>query len=224
MAQPVAVGPEGSGAVVTFWGYLPQPSGWTPDAAGFGRLVRHLHTLGGPPVPLPRVAPLARLHASLGIDAARSRPALTAADHRWLRERGAGLLATWAGLVPPLGVGLVHGDAHLGNLLCDQGRRRAVLGDWDPVAVGPREWDLVLLAGDDRFGLPAAERDAFAAGYGHDVTGWAPWTVLRDLRELHSLAAYIRRAPDSPPAAGELARRLVSLRTGDRTARWHAVG
>ncbi|MGH3568037.1 MAG: hypothetical protein ACRDRH_18795 [Pseudonocardia sp.] len=48
-------------------------------------------------------------------------------------------------------------------------------------------------------------------------------TVLRDITELHSLSAYIRLAPHKPAAADELRHRIQSLRTGDTSARWHAI-
>jgi aminoglycoside phosphotransferase (APT) family kinase protein len=218
--QPVVVGDDADGAVVSLWRYLPQPTdAGLPEPAALGRLLRDLHALPASPVGLPTVTPLARLSAAIEADTS----ALSGPDRDWLLARGDDLLNAYQQLDPPLGHGLVHGDAHLGNVLLDAARGRPVLADWDPVAYGPREWDLVLIAGDDRFGLPAADRAAFAAAYGYDVTTWPQWTILRDLRELHSLAAYIRLAPTVPAAAAELNHRIGSLRTGERHTVWHAL-
>jgi aminoglycoside phosphotransferase (APT) family kinase protein len=219
--QPAVVGDDAGDAVVSLWRYLPQPAdAGLPQPAALGRLLRDLHALPASPIPLPTVEPLTRLYSAIEADtSALSRP-----DRDWLLARGNDLLNAYQQLDPPLGHGLVHGDAHLGNVLRDTTRGRPVLADWDPVAYGPREWDLVLIAGDDRFGLPATDRAAFAAAYGFDVTTWSQWTILRDLRELHSLAAYIRLAPSVPAAAAELDHRIGTLRTGDRGTVWHALG
>jgi len=189
-----------------------------PSTEAFGRLLRRLHALPAPPVSLPPMRPMARLDAAVEADGT-----LGDADRAWLLERRRTLLSAFQ-LDSPLGHGLIHGDAHLGNLLPSTEPAGMVLADWDSVVDGPREWDLVLIAGNDRFGMSAADRAAFAHGYGYDVTTWPGWTVLRDLRELHSLAAYLRLAPTDPPAAAELRHRLASLRSGDRNVAWHALG
>jgi thiamine kinase-like enzyme len=40
--------------------------------------------------------------------------------------------------------GLIHGDAHGGNLMRAESGE-IILGDWDHVADGPREWDLIQI-------------------------------------------------------------------------------
>ena len=210
-------------AVATFWEYLPQPQSWLPDPTALGRIVRDLHSHTTPPITVPSLAPMDRLRAAIAMDTARPAPVLPTGDRAWLLDRASDLLAGYRHLSTPLGTGLVHSDVHLGNLLSDTRRHRAVLGDWDSATIGPREWDLVVIAADDRFGLPRQDRSAFADAYGYDVTTWPSWTLLRELRELHSLAAHIRRAPNSPPATAELAHRVASLRAADRSIRWHGI-
>jgi aminoglycoside phosphotransferase (APT) family kinase protein len=217
--QPAVVADPHGEVVVSLWRYVPRPPGVAPPSAeAFGRLLRRLHALPAPPVSLPPMRPMARLDAAV-----EAGGTLGDADRAWLLERRRTLLSAFQ-LDSPLGHGLVHGDAHLGNLLPSAGPAGMVLADWDSVVDGPREWDLVLIAANDRFGRSAADRAAFARGYGYDVTTWPGWTVLRDLRELHSLAAYLRLAPTDPPAAAELQHRLESLRSGDRSVVWHALG
>ncbi len=182
-------------------------------------MIRRLHALPDPPFTLPATRPTARLAAALEADS----ESLTDADRRWLWDRMSELNERYARLDTPLGAGLIHNDAHLGNLLASAATDGWVLGDWDRVSTGPREWDLVPTANDGRFGLPAPQRVAFSAAYGYDVTAWPGWLVLRDLHELHSLAAYIRAAAGKPTAAEELRWRLDSLLRGDRARTWHAV-
>lgn len=112
---------------------------------------------------------------------------------------------------------MIHGDAWRGNLLHDG--ERVVLADWDAVSTGPREIDLVPTLQAVRFGLPAPERDAFVAAYGHDIQTWPGYQVLRAIRELSTLTALVRDARADPAAKDELQIRIRSLRTGD-TCRW----
>jgi hypothetical protein len=219
-ALPVAQPTVSGGVTTTFWRHLPQPATREfPDAAVLGELLRRLHALPEPPFTPPATQPTARLAAALDTAPA----ALTDTDLRWLRDRMNVLEDQYQHLRTPLGTGLIHNDAHLGNLLPGSADAPWVLGDWDRVATGPREWDLVPTANDDRFGLSDHQRRAFGEAYGYDLTTWPGWTVLRDLHELHSLAAYIRAAPHRPAAARELRWRLDSLQTGDRSRTWHAI-
>lgn len=88
--------------------------------------------------------------------------------------------------------------------------------------LGPRELDL-LTGLPDHFHEPEADRATFRAAYGYDLTHWPSWTLLCDIAELHSLASYIRLASSKPAAAGELTKRVKSLRSGDRSVRWQAI-
>lgn len=121
-----------------------------------------------------------------------------------------------------LGEGFIHGDAYPCNMLWDGDH--AVLGDWDEVAHGPRELDLVNTHQGARFGRDLAERKAFTAAYGWDVTSWSGFPTLRAMRDLHTLAVYIERSDSGDAlAATELQHRLTTLRHGDAMARWRAT-
>jgi hypothetical protein len=98
-----------------------------------------------------------------------------------------------------------------------------VLCDWDSVSVGPREWDLVPTHHGERFGLSAEDRAAFTEAYGFDLVGWPGFEVLRELRDLFTLGAYMRNAGVNPAARRELENRLASLQEGDRTRRWYPL-
>jgi Ser/Thr protein kinase RdoA (MazF antagonist) len=212
--QPVIV----SSAVATFWPYRPTtPPPTLSDLAG---LLRQLHELPAPPFAVPRYRPLHRLDEALDIDLRRHQPALSDEDRTWLDARARSLIDAFAETTFPLGVGLVHADAHNENLV-RQGDGW-VLIDWDQACLGPRELD--LLAGlPDHFHASDADRTEFLTTYGYDLTRWPGWTLLRDIAELHSLASYIRLAPGKPAAARELEKRTQSLRSDDRSVRWHAI-
>ncbi|OLF04449.1 hypothetical protein BLA60_40830 [Actinophytocola xinjiangensis] len=212
--QPVFAG----SAIATFWPYRPTTP--PPTLGELARLVHRLHQVPPPPFPLPRYRPLYRLREALDIDRHRSDPVLTGTTRAWLEGRVTALLDNYARTTFPLGFGLVHADAHSENLV-RQGDGW-VLIDWDQTCLGPRELDL-LTGLPDHFNESESARTTFLTAYGYDLTRWPSWPLLRDIAELHSLAAYIRLAPTKPAAANELARRVYSLRTGDRSVRWEAV-
>jgi aminoglycoside phosphotransferase (APT) family kinase protein len=205
---------------VTLWTYYPQPERVpAPPAGELGGLLRQLHALTErPPVALPRYQPLAELRSVLD---SQDAAALAPADRRWLREAAEEAVEAYGRLDFPLGEGLVHGDAYPGNTLWDE--TRALLGDWDEAAVGPREVDLANTFQGVRFGRTRQELAEFTEAYGYDPAGWPGLEVLTRLRDLHTLSSFVRRAArGDEDARAQLARRTGSLRSGDRAASWVA--
>ncbi|WP_067463995.1 aminoglycoside phosphotransferase family protein [Nocardia amamiensis] len=212
--QPVIA----AGVVATFWPYCPTRTlASSTDIAG---VLRRLHHLPRPPLPVPEYRPLHRLREALTLDASRTRPALDADDHLWIATRADELVDAYNAAEFPLGRGLIHADAHSENAVHTD--RGFVLIDWDQCCIGPRELDLVSGL-PDHFHEPEIDRRRFFDAYGYDLLAWPHWHLLRDIAELHSVGAYIRLAPDKPTAAEQLRVRISSLRRGDREVRWTAV-
>ncbi|SDQ32079.1 phosphotransferase family protein [Thermostaphylospora chromogena] len=205
-----------SGRVITFWRYIPVSG--TPTTGELGRVLRDLHRLPVPPFALKRLAdPLAEVRRCVETHS----DVLTPQQRCWLRERIAELTERWNELEdvdPPV---LLHGDAWIDNLLRrDDGD--VVLCDWDGVAVGRREWDLVhTYHGQRRFGLTCADVDDFAAAYGHDLRDWPGYSTLMEVRDMYAIGVHIRNAAGDPFSRRELPRRLESLTKGDGSARWY---
>lgn len=195
------------GCVVTFWRYLPQ-EGPAPNPADLAILLRHLHQLDPPPVPLPAYQPL--VSVCRAVDASR---VIDEEERGWLRTRCEQLQVAYCKLSFQLPAGMIHGDAWRGNLLRDG--QRVVLADWDTVSIGHREIDLIPTLQAPRFGLRETQRDAFVAAYGRDIRSWDGYPVLRDMRELSTLNAVLRDGHADAAARRELVVRLRSLRTGD---------
>ncbi|MGL5863575.1 MAG: phosphotransferase [Phycicoccus sp.] len=119
--------------------------------------------------------------------------------------------------LPP---GLVHGDAHTGNLLHTTDGR-ALFCDLDGVRLGPREWDLVPTAhGSIRFGRSPSEYQAFAEAYGLDITRTAGWSLLRETRDLQLATSVLAELTGRPTTARQLGHRLRTLQRHDITATW----
>jgi thiamine kinase-like enzyme len=136
-----------------------------------------------------------------------------------LRERCAVLTERFRTLDFALPAGPIHGDAHTGNLLTDHGE--VVLLDFEAVAVGPREWDLMPTAiAYERFGLAGERYREFADVYGFDVRTWAGYPVLRAIRELTMTTWLMQNVGEDPAIAAEFALRVDSIRKGDLSRAW----
>ncbi|WP_369222410.1 phosphotransferase family protein [Streptomyces sp. R39] len=210
LSQPLVYNPH----AVTFWRHYPQPGGSGPPAGSLGVLLRELHSLPAPPIPLPRFQPLTSFKSS--VESSRYLPP---AQREWLVARREALLDSYGRLDFPLGQGHIHGDAYPGNTLWSRDGVR--LGDWDEAAFGPREIDLANTFQGVRFGRTTADLDEFSLRYGYDVRQWDGLPVLRAIRDLHTLGAFIRRADRGDEAAGEqLSHRIATLMEGRETASW----
>jgi hypothetical protein len=209
LEQPLKV----DGLRATVWSYLP-PRPPSPDVTDLGQVLRAFHQLGAPPLPLPTWDPVGDARTRLA-DA----EALAEVDRQFLLdwcERLEDQLAELAQQQPP---GLVHGDAHAGNLL-----RRAddqiVFCDFDATCLGPWQVDLVAVpVGETRFGRPGAHA-RLAAAYGYDVTTDSAWPLLREARELKMVVAAVPLLASGPGVAQEFTTRLRSIQQHDDTARW----
>jgi len=210
--QPI----EWDGHAVTFWRYV--PASGRPTTRQLGRVLRLLHREPVPPIALRRLTdPLAEVR-----QAVEHRPEVLTPDQRaWLKDRIEELTCRWRDLETTGAPVLLHGDAWIDNLLrCQDGH--VVLCDWDGVAIGPREWDLVhTYHGHRRFGLSAAEVDEFASAYGTDLRLWPGFSTLMEVRDMYAVGVHIRNAARDPFSRQELPRRLDSLTRGDGYARWY---
>lgn len=219
VTQPVLLTDEANQLLAaTFWHQVDVQD--RPVAAGhLGELLGWLHRLPLPSFEVPYFRPLDRFVAVV-----TDSMWVSESDRDWLLSHAAHLQGELDGVLSSLGrPGLVHGDAQLSNVLPVAGDA-GVLADWDGVAMAPLPWDLVPTAVEPRFGGRHELLDELLAGYGTDPTGLSGWQVLCDVYELRSVAAHIRRAPDSPAHAVEAGVRIASLRAGDRSVRWSAVG
>jgi Phosphotransferase enzyme family len=212
--QPLMV----HGHVVSAWRYVPTTETPGPAGAEIGNLLRDLHSRGNPPVSLQRLDdPFASVATALDDTPA----VMPETDRSWLRDRITTLQDQWSGMDFALPQGLIHGDAHPGNLI-RAASGHLILADWDHVTAGPREWDLIQIHYLHRRFRHGTGDDigAFAAAYGWDIRTWPGLGTLIAIREITGLSPYIRTAPTKPFSREQLTHRLRTLRSGDTTARW----
>jgi len=154
---------------------------------------------------------------------ARSRLAmadgLPADDHAWLTQQWSETETDYRAQIPDLQMGLLHGDAYIGNLLREP-TGRFVFCDFDGTSIGPLAYDLVVAAVSAlRFGA-VQDHEALATTYGLDVTTLTSWPVLRRIRELVLVTSVISDLRNRPEIAKIHAHRLSTLRSGANEL-WH---
>lgn len=211
--QPIVVADN----VATFWVYYPQDDRELPPVRELARLLRRLHTMQLLPFPLPTYEPLRGFVRELS---ASGKAVLQTEEYEFLRRRANELLDAYSRLKSELGPGMIHGDPRAGNLLWDG--ENVVLGDWDSVSYGPRELDLIITYQGVRYGRSEDTLDEFAAIYGWDIRSWPGYSILRDMRDLHTLSAPLRLARRRADVAQELHHRLRGLQGADRRQQWRS--
>jgi hypothetical protein len=214
--QPLEV----EGHLVTVWRAVAPASGAGGEATveDLAGVLRALHGVGAPPPSAVGPWDVARGLRSRLAEAA----GVSAGDAEFLAcelasvEAGLAALGDVEPLLPP---GLVHGDAFLGNLVTSPAG--PVLCDFDGVATGPREWDLVPVAvGALRFDYGEDRHRRFVQAYGADVTEWAGFPALRRLRELQLVVSVLPVLEANPALRPQWRLRLDSLRDGEGGVRW----
>ncbi|MFG2440588.1 phosphotransferase enzyme family protein [Streptomyces sp. NPDC048508] len=207
--QPI----EAYGRLVTFWEYIPDSTPATSYAV-LATLLRDFHALPDPPFPVPSLNPFPKMMRRL-----KEACGIRNEDLRFLSESCARVEKEFQKIVSSTPSHLVHGDAHLGNVLSTQ--RQSLLIDYEATAIGLRAWDLIPIAlAVDRFGLPPAEYANFVDTYGSDVTALPSYPILRNTREL-GMTTWLLQMAQSGQAADEFALRMTSLRTNDLEQRWN---
>jgi Ser/Thr protein kinase RdoA (MazF antagonist) len=211
LPQPV----HAEGRLITFWEYVP-PSPVEPTVTDLASLLRDLHALPAPHFAVPVLDPFPVMR-----DRLRIAHGVKQRDVDFLTEACARAEAAFATIMDQNPSGVIHGDAHRGNLLAHGDR--ILLIDYEDVALGPRAWDLVPTAtAVDRFGLPPTDYEAFCRSYGQDVTKCDEYSALRTIRELF-MVTWLMQNAQSGPAAAEFALRMESLRKDDLERRWRAL-
>jgi hypothetical protein len=212
--QPLVLGEH----AVTFWELIEE--GAEPvHVVDVARLLHDLHRLPEPPsFTLRRFEPLA--HTTRRLNSAAD-----GEDLQFLRGRCELLQRQFDGLEFVLPLGVIHGDAHAGNALRDRSGTVRLL-DFESFALGPREWDLGVLALRYRpFGwISEDEYKACVAAYGgFDVIEWRGFPVLRAIRELSMTTWLLQNAGESPEHQLEFRKRMSDLRDDSAPRHWRPL-
>ncbi|MET9812320.1 aminoglycoside phosphotransferase family protein [Streptomyces sp. NPDC006355] len=211
--QPIAA----AGRPVTFWVELPPHEiGTVMDVV---TLLKQLHPLPVPDLPLDRLDPFVRVAER--IEAAMS---LSEGDRAWLRDRYEELRERWERRPAGLPECVVHGDAWVGNVA--RTPEGPVLLDFERASVGPPEWDLVSTAVKmtTTGAVTKAEYAEFCEAYGTDVTKWEGYGLLAAARELRMTTYAAQHAAARPEWQAEAQYRVDCLRGRAEPRPWHWKG
>jgi hypothetical protein len=199
--------------LATVWDYVP-PASSAPDADDLGQVLREFHSLPAPTIDLPRWDPVGTARKRIA-DA----EALGAGDRQALLEWCDRLEPEIDALVSASPGTLVHGDAHVGNLL----RRpddRVILCDFDSTCLGPAGVDLAAVAAAEIWFGSTGEHLRLAASYGLDITTDPDWPILRQARELTFVVGGVPLLASTPDVAAEFRLRLDSVIAHDTSVTW----
>lgn len=185
-APAVALAPEPlrvDGHAAGLWHWATSRPG-RPDAAATGRSLRALHgVLPGYTEPVRELEPISP--STRRLDQIRESGTLAPASVDFLSARLDRLSETWDRFESRLGVGPIHGDFKISNLLATP--EGPLIMDLDNVRIGPREWDLATISRGAHDGWNDEEWRAFSAGYGHDLGSQPEAEPLRELTHLGAL-------------------------------------
>lgn len=213
LEQPINV----DGRPVTFWEELPpHKDGGLLDVA---RMLKQLHSLP-PPHFLEKIAPLVGIPERIA-----AVTTLADEDQQWLLRFCRELEQAWTEIPKGLPECVIHGDAWAGNCVVDSSGR-AYLLDFERVAIGPPEWDLVSTAIDYVGGwIPKADYLAYCEAYGLDVTQWAGYETLQSIRELRMTAWGAVVAESQPEWRDQVRYRIECLqgKHGSRPWIWTSI-
>lgn len=205
--QPVL----GNGYAATFWRAYERPPALA--AADLAAPLRAIHNLDAPDW-LPRWDKFA--YARTLLDHANG---IDDADHAWLSQAWIDAESDYQAVAPAMPHGVIHGDAHVANLLRATDGEFA-LCDLDNIAHGPLDWDLTPAAVSAlRFG-PVDALSEFSAAYGRDITRLAWWPVLRRIRELVMVTYLVTDLANRPAMAEQWHHRMATLRENRSDAAW----
>ena len=202
---------------VSAW-HLEELTGAVVSPAELGGMARQLHDVAivaRGQVGVPPFEPFVAIIEQLATAAATG---VTSPDDLELLATVTGrLAAAWpaaaadAATTPGIGMGVVHGDLHAGNVLAT--RRGPVLADLELAGIGPVAYDLVAaVVAVERYGAPTSTIADYVAGYGQAIPAVARSGVLRDTYELWLTAWAVANAHVDAIHAAEARARL---------ARWH---
>jgi hypothetical protein len=208
--QPLVV----DGHPVSFW-KLADGVGPSPSSKDLARLLKSFHAIDGCPCDLARFDPLPVSRNRLA-----HAPAIDEDDRAFLLGVCDEARQILADLEYALPRGVIHGDAHVANLIADHGQ--VVMLDFESSVWGPREWDLLPAAvGVDRFGRDESTYLEFAETYGFDVREWTGYLQLRRVRELTMTTWLAQNAGNGEDLHAEYKRRVSSLREGEFKRAWN---
>jgi thiamine kinase-like enzyme len=152
-----------AGYAVSFWKKIPQQDSNFQDYYSFGKIIRKFHEIAQElDLVFPDYDVTEKIRSR--IEGLRLRNMLDEDEYKLLQQKERDVSLDISNFATRLGSGVIHGDAHSGNLI--KTPYGIVLCDYENVSNGYREWDLVpTLVTERRFRLRDRAFEDFMSGY-----------------------------------------------------------
>jgi Ser/Thr protein kinase RdoA (MazF antagonist) len=215
--QPVVL----PGGVVSLWDLYDTDPDCRVTPADLGTMLRRFHATAAPLAELVDPwEPLAMIRARL---AAAAHDGIAQDLLEPLLGQLRFLESALPDIVSRLGIGVIHGDAHFGNVLCLPAHDLRII-DFDEICIGPREWDLVpALVTRRRFTMSDADYRSFVDGYGYDVGGTPDAPTFIALREMGMTTWLLQQYGADDRIDAEIEHRIATIiDKPPEVARWRA--
>ncbi|WP_224401252.1 phosphotransferase enzyme family protein [Pseudonocardia sp. ICBG1034] len=210
--QPFDVGEH----PVTFWEHIDGRRGRPSDVGDLARILRSIHQLPVDQAPeLPTFDPFARVVHRI------EQSPIPDDDRAVLAQILDEVRVQLGDLEFPLAPAVLHGDAHVQNLMVPADGRPVVI-DLENMALGQPEWDLNVTAAEYLTAgfWTAKQYREFVDAYGFDVTSWSGFKILRPVQAIEMTTWLMQNIDEAPKIRAEYERRIRTIRTGRDERDW----
>ncbi|ANY06907.1 hypothetical protein AFB00_12095 [Pseudonocardia sp. HH130630-07] len=204
------------GHPVTFWKYIDGRRGRPSDVGDLARILRSIHELPVDQAPeLPQFDPFARVVHRI------EQSPIPDDDRAFLADTLSQVRDQLRDLDFPLAPAVLHGDAHVQNLMVPADGRPVVI-DLENMALGQPEWDLNVTATEWQVaGFWQDERyREFSEEYGFDVSRWSGFAVLRRVQAIKMTTWIMQNLNESREIRDQYERRMRTIREGESLRSW----
>ncbi len=204
------------GHPVTFWRHIDGRRGRPSDVGNLAHALRSIHELPAEQAPeLPVFDPFARVMHRI------EQSPIPEKDRAFLAETLEDVRAQLPDLEFPLAPAVLHGDAHVQNLMVPTDGRPVVI-DLENMAQGQPEWDLAVTATEWQVaGFWADDQyREFAGEYGFDIRDWSGFEILRRVQSIKMTTWLMQNIEESRAIRDEYELRIRTIRDGEPMRCW----
>ncbi len=202
---------------ITYWTFGQALERGVGGLKKLGSLLKRLHSQTPPQnLELPQFTPLADV-----ADRLSRTPHIFTQEHLFLTQHYTELQKSFSEILQPSTHTVIHGDAHLGNLILTA--HGGILCDFEQVCLGPPLWDAIpAIISARRFGASPKETTDFVGELELPASPDHVLELLVQLRELTMVTWLGQLVEGNKAAATEYQHRVHTLRAGSRAGGWNA--
>ena len=209
-----------SDVYVTIWDLIPHDENQEVKWSEFGRLIRQFHDLTTKfQKKLPEYNPFNKMHKR--VEGLTTLSHVTTSEINCLENWVFKLEEKFKTNKEVFSKGVIHGDAHPGNLIVSN--NKLFLVDYENVSIGDQAWDLIpILISKKRFSLSKKDFIKFMEGYGRDIYDWGFVQDAILIRELNMTLWLFQNADLNVKIRKELDLRMLHWNNNGRdNSKWN---